>query len=355
MTNAPAISVVIPLYNAEKYLAECLDSILVQTMQDFEVVIVNDCTPDLSRQIAESYLEKFGGRLAIYDNEQNLGISDTRNNGLRRARGEYIFFMDDDDIISENALERLYRIAKRFNVDVVNSTEAYAMSEDGKEKVRKFYTGEMRGKRLLDTDIAWRIENFLLTDKFGWAPWRKLVRRDFLIKNEIFFPSKLRRVEDVMWSHALLFFAKKIIHIPLPVYFHRRPLASESKTMNRLQRINFRAGTLIHAIKWINEIMDRAPFFKKNPQYRYLILKHTVERFFMVIFGIAKKIPQEKMYYSMRRELKEDFGDYDVLLPILFTLMNKYHEIIADNISVDDSRELRNYLNSTTKELLYKN
>ena len=86
MASTPAISVVIPMYNAEKYISECLGSILAQTLQNFEVILVNDCSTDNSRQIAESYIEKFNGRLKIYDNEKNFGASVTRNNGLLKAR-----------------------------------------------------------------------------------------------------------------------------------------------------------------------------------------------------------------------------------------------------------------------------
>lgn len=87
------------MYNAEKYIAECLESVLTQTLQDFEVILVNDCSTDNSRPIAESYLEKFDGRLKIYDNEKNSRAAATRNKGLRLAGGEYVFFFDADDMI----------------------------------------------------------------------------------------------------------------------------------------------------------------------------------------------------------------------------------------------------------------
>ncbi|MBR3498454.1 MAG: glycosyltransferase [Selenomonadaceae bacterium] len=331
MANAPAVSVIIPMFNAEKYIAECLDSVLAQTFQDFEVIIVNDCATDGSRQIAESYLEKFGGRLKIYDNESNLGISSTRNNGLLRAQGEYVFFMDDDDLILASALEELYGKAKHFNVDVVNFTEAYSMSEDGKEVTRKFSVGKIKGKYLLESNMEWRIKNFLLHDRFGWAPWRKMSRREFLLENKIFFPVKLKRVEDVMWTHALLFFAKKIIHVPRAVYFHRSSLVSESVTMSRLERINFRAGALVHAMEWIDKIMDRAPFFEKNPKYRYPILKHIAKRFFKIVTHIDSHISPRDMYDSLREEFKEnsDGCNASVAVPVLFTLINEYQRKLA--------------------------
>ena len=114
MTSAPTISVIIPMYNAEKYIAECLESVLAQTLQDIEVILVDDCSTDSSVAIAESYLEKFGGRLNIYDNEKNSGAGGTRNNGLLKAAGEYVYFMDADDLILADGLEKVYKIAKYF-------------------------------------------------------------------------------------------------------------------------------------------------------------------------------------------------------------------------------------------------
>ena len=119
-----AISIVVPMYNVEKYIGECLESILAQTFQDFEVIVVDDCSTDKSVEIAESYTKKFGDRLKIYINEQNSGASATRNKGLWLSRGEYVFFMDSDDLILPDGLEKTYKIAKYFDVDVVNITRS---------------------------------------------------------------------------------------------------------------------------------------------------------------------------------------------------------------------------------------
>ncbi|MBQ3452076.1 MAG: glycosyltransferase family 2 protein, partial [Selenomonadaceae bacterium] len=94
MASTPAISVIIPLYDAEEHLAECLNSIMAQTFKDFEVILINDGSTDGSRRIADDYLERFDGRLKIYDHEENLGAAAARNKGLVLSHGEYIFFAD---------------------------------------------------------------------------------------------------------------------------------------------------------------------------------------------------------------------------------------------------------------------
>ena len=326
-----AISVIIPMYNAEKYLGECLDSILAQTFQDFEVILVNDCSTDNSRQIAESYIEKFGSRLKIYDNEKNSGAGATRNNGLRYASGEYVFFMDSDDMILPNGLEEAYKVAKYFDVDVVNITRSYKMSEDGKNlTLVNLKATTPRNESLLESNLEWRVQG-LLADKFSWAPWRRFLRRDFLINNEIFFPENLKRCEDEVWTHGLLFCAKKIIHIPLAFYFYR--IAEGSITYSKrtpMQNINSRIHNIFHDLQWIDNIMSKVPFFEENPQYRYAILEHSTQRFFIKFFKISIDFSATEIYKSIKQEFGKSFGEYALIVSVLCALVNKYQKIILN-------------------------
>lgn len=101
----PAVSVIIPLYNAEKYIAESLDSLLAQTFQNFEVVVVDDCSTDSSCDIVESYASKFGGRLTLSHMAKNSGSGGLpRNKGMMLSCGEYIQFLDADDTLTRTAL-----------------------------------------------------------------------------------------------------------------------------------------------------------------------------------------------------------------------------------------------------------
>ena len=106
--NFPKVSVIIPMYNAEKYLGVCLESLLIQTCADFEVIVVDDCSTDSSIAIAESYLEKFGDRLKIVELPANTGSGAVpRNVGLEIASGKYVYFVDNDDLLIDTALETL--------------------------------------------------------------------------------------------------------------------------------------------------------------------------------------------------------------------------------------------------------
>lgn len=112
------ISVIIPVYNVEKYIARCIDSILSQTFQDFEIVIVNDCTPDKSMEIVRRYTEQ-DNRIRIFNHDENMGLMWTRKTGYTNAKGEYLMFCDSDDYMPKNALEVLYNAIIKTKADIV--------------------------------------------------------------------------------------------------------------------------------------------------------------------------------------------------------------------------------------------
>ena len=103
----PKISVIIPVYNVEKYLSRCLDSVCSQTFNDIEIICINDCSPDNSAEILQEYAEK-DKRIRIINKEKNGGLSAARNSGFAVATGEYIYFLDSDDWIELDFLEKMY-------------------------------------------------------------------------------------------------------------------------------------------------------------------------------------------------------------------------------------------------------
>ena len=220
MINAPAISVIVPMYNVEKYIANCLDSILAQTFKDFELILINDCSPDNSRQIAESYLDKFAGRLKIYDNEKNLGVSLTRNKGLKISRGEYIFFIDSDDFITPTALEEMISLMKNYNAEVIYIEKYFKADDDGKIFEKKITQGAKRVSipTFEPDNLAERVD-YISRKNFWGTPWSKFIRRDFLLDNELFFPNFVP-CEDHIWTFGLFFFAKRFLRVPNAIYVH---------------------------------------------------------------------------------------------------------------------------------------
>ena len=156
------VSVIIPVFNAEKFLGACLESILNQTLKDFEVIIVDDCSTDNSIVVAENFLERFCGRLKIFSTEKNSGSGSVpRDVGLKFSRGEYIFFMDNDDLLVPDALETLYNLAENFRAEVVYMSRGFV--SDGKTFAEAAWDKNISAldKPTLETEnISERVENF---------------------------------------------------------------------------------------------------------------------------------------------------------------------------------------------------
>ena len=333
-----AVSVVMPMYNAEKYLGESLDSVLAQTLQDYEVILVNDCSTDNSRRVAESYLPKFDGRLKLYDNVVNSKASGTRNRGLLLSRGEYIFFLDSDDLIKEDALEKMYGLAKEHDADVVSQGAFYQMQEDGKEAPTKSKNDRIFAEHkdediIIDDDLLWRLKKPFSYNFFG-VPWLRMFRRDFLISNELFFPENVSSCEDVVWKHGFLLLAKKIIHTKMIFNYYRMSDESLTRTKrNNLQYTRYRMNAVFYGIKWIDDIMNKSKFIKKNPEYRYKILEDFTDNMFWRLLNTYRKRgwTNEMVYSLIRQEFGKEFDKYEAVVPVLCSIITDYRKNIEDD------------------------
>ncbi len=309
--NAPAVSVVVSVFNAEKFFAECLDSLLNQTLKNFEVVVVDDCSTDSSVEIAESYLEKFGGRLKIFRTKKNSGNGALpRNKGLKLSRGEYIFFMDNDDLLLPDALEKLYDAAKNFSADVVYLERHFEAGGD------QIYVA---GENFFETEnLAERIRA-LTEGQIFLTPWSKFVRRDFLLEHEIFFPPVTISDDDI-WTCALIFFAEKFLRFPKPVYVWR--LTENSflhKKRTPQETLSFWLNPIVFGIKTLDEFMSRKDFFKRNEQYRCAVLEFFVHSKAAQVFESSLNLSLTEIFSAVENIFGEKLGEHDVLISWLLT------------------------------------
>lgn len=128
------ISVIVPVYNTEKYLRKCLDSLVNQTLKELEIIVVNDGSPDNSEKIIKEYEKKYPEKIKGYKKE-NGGLSDARNYGIKKATGEYITFFDSDDYVELDAYEAMYNKAKEHDFDIVACDLRYIYEDSGKTQV----------------------------------------------------------------------------------------------------------------------------------------------------------------------------------------------------------------------------
>lgn len=273
----PAVSVIIPLYNAEKFIGECLTSLANQTFQNFEIIIADDCSTDNSRAGVENFFAVFGDRLKLMMLSRNSGCAAIpRNFALREACGKYVYFLDSDDLLSETALEELCACAESFNADVVHSEKCLAFSEEGGKICAEpvsFQTGEFVTEPTLETfDISKRIEGFI-RKRFIWWGCNKLFRRKLLVDNEITFPA-LKRYEDFIFVLKCLVAAQNYVRVPYVNYFYRlREDSMSHKVYNAVEL----SKDLMEIFCLLNEFMNDNKFFRENPQYKYPLLDFFIE------------------------------------------------------------------------------
>lgn len=272
---APAISVIIALYNTEKYIAQCLESLLAQTMQDFEVIVADDCSTDRSAAIVAEMAPKFEGRLKLIKLKKNSGFPGLpRNTAMGNARGKYIAFLDSDDFYHPGALEYFYKVAEATNAEVVHAERYYAFDENNKPMgVTSFQHGPYVEQISLEPEnIGERIVRFINYRTLWWGI-NKLFRRDFLVKNNIQFPLITAWEDLVLNFHALLR-AKIYVRVPEVVYCYRIRQGSLSHKGRDAFEMT---SNLIGSMKAMDKVMEKTEFVMKNPAVRYAFVDWYVQ------------------------------------------------------------------------------
>ena len=326
----PAISVILPVYNVEKFLGECLDSILAQTFKDFEVIVSDDCSTDKSCELVESYIPKFGDKLQLLRSEKNsdrhVGIP--RNKALKIARGKYVFFMDSDDAITENAFEVLYNVAEEFNADVVHSDNRYFLHTDhfteNIEKCNAHSKGvaaQIKKSDIVSIDLAERIRRFT-KHNLKWEPWNHFIRREFLIKNNIEFPM-LRIADDVVFTFFVICAAENFVVTPNFFYIWRQRQDSNSRQKaDPTKTLNSWGQDVLLGIKHADEWMKRYDFFKEHLDYRYAVLEHFKCPGHVLELYLNNPLEQLDV---LTQKIIEEVGPNVTLTSVLFNRMNVFN------------------------------
>lgn len=214
MNKYPKISVVIPVYNVEKCISRCLESVVKQTLLDIEIICVNDGTKDNSVAIIQEYM-KTDNRISLV-NKENGGLSSARNAGIKQASGKYLMFLDSDDFLSENACERIYVESLETNADIIvfgsNIFPSYPRPNDW---LRKVLSPKTKFYREFEPDALFKHQ--------GATPfvWRNCVKRSLLDKTDILFDETVRFGEDLIFQLCLFPQAESIAFISDKLYNYR--------------------------------------------------------------------------------------------------------------------------------------
>lgn len=205
------ISIIIPLYNTEKYISRCIDSCLNQTFSDFEIIIINDGSNDGSKGIVLSYAQKYDF-IKVYTTE-NRGLSAARNLGMDYAKGKYIYFLDSDDWIDADCLEKCYYYAEKYELEIVAFDAKVILEEDANVKY-KYNSYDRRGKAKEYTlQTGYEFIKDYKTIPVSAPAWEVLTQKEFLTKNNIRFLEGAY-YEDNKFHYDSMICASRVMYIP---------------------------------------------------------------------------------------------------------------------------------------------
>ena len=214
----PKISVIVPVYNVEKYLADCLESIINQTFSDIEIICVNDGSTDNSRNILSEY-EKKDSRIKIVD-KKNGGLSSARNAGMRVATGDFIAFIDSDDWVDIKMLEKLYNNITELNTDIsICAVHLYDENEKKADDENSYFNLSVFDKSFDNRAFSYKDTKPFLTDVCVMA-WNKLYRKSFLDECGAKFPDGLI-FEDGPFFFSIFFKTERVSIVRDFLYFYR--------------------------------------------------------------------------------------------------------------------------------------
>ncbi|MBS7334508.1 MAG: glycosyltransferase [Weeksellaceae bacterium] len=297
MNYQPKISVIVPVYNTEKYLTKCLDSILNQTLKDIEVIVVNDGSKDNSQNIIEDFKRLDSRIISII--KENEGLSDARNTGIDKANGEFIAFIDSDDYIASNMFEKMYYLAKKHNSEIV-LCDLVKVDENGNEFRHLPQSPQLPEKIILKDDLT-------IFGEMSCFACNKIFKK-FLFDKHRF--RKGIHFEDIELIPKLVLDSKIIskINQPFYKYFERQDSISKTHTEKGLD--------VFIAVEEVTKYFKKSEFFQKNNELKR----------FQIIQG----------YYSFLAYLA-----YVKDKSLKVEMINKLNDFLISNLI--NKKEIKNY------------
>lgn len=236
------LSLLIPIYNVERYLRACLDSALAQTLKDIEVICINDGSTDRSPEIIREYMAR-DKRVCMID-KANSGYGDSMNRGLEAARGKYIGILESDDFMSPNALEKLVDSAERFDADAVKGNfDLYWSAPQERHELFEMFRERDCGRVVRPSDSI---------DVFALKPsiWSAVYRREFIERNHIeFLPTPGAAFQDASFTFKVFALAERAVYIHDPVLSYRQD--NEGSSVNSPNKVHCVNDEYAEMRRWI--------------------------------------------------------------------------------------------------------
>lgn len=296
MRDLPIVSVVMPVYNAAGHLAECLDSVAGQTLTDIQIICVDDGSTDDTGEILDRYAQK-DARFQVF-HQENLGPGPARNFGLARAEGEYLIFLDSDDLFDHRLLETLVLAAQRTHADVTVCRSSAFDSESGdalpSEGLLK--TGVLAGREVFSPG---EVRDVLFQFTHGW-PWDKLLRTEFIRRQGLTYPA-LPNSQDMVFIFPALALARRISVIGERALIHHRMNRKSSVSNSRMRALE---------APWQALCMCRKILKEKGclEQFEESLLHWAMGFLIWHLNSLSDPEAQERCYQLLRREWFPQIG-----------------------------------------------
>ena len=282
------VSVVVPVYNVEKYMEKCFRSLINQTLEELQIIIVNDGSTDNSNKIIHNLIKKYkqenGKKEIIYLEKENGGLSDARNYGMKYADSKYIAFLDSDDYIEKDTYQKMYEKIEEEKADMVECD----------------FIWEYPNKNKTDTGVIYTLDTIIKDIRV--VAWNKLIKKEIIDINKIEFP-KGYRYEDVLFTYKLIPYLNKVSFIkePLIHYLQRENSISNNQTI-KTKDIIYVLDTTLEYYK------EKGIYEKYKEQVEYIYARYI----FCSSLKRMKKIEDRKI----RKEcLKESFEKVYITFP----------------------------------------
>ena len=321
--NNIKVSVILPVFNVEQYLKECLESVVNQTLKDIEIICINDGSTDNSLEILNEYAQKDGRFIILSQENQGQGVA--RNKGVELAKGKYIQFVDPDDWIEPNMLETLYNFAEEHNSQVVKFNYSEYNDYSGKYKQNNFVKQIQKeyNYNLNETPhYTWRLFKKGCLTNLDLHSWAYFYLTSFIISNEIkFAPSK--HGEDHLFTDGAFLLANKIDYLNKYLYFYRVRNGSSVQIKSDINFCVFDNINLLKEFLIKNKLFDELQdewisYAKKVITWHYgQIPDDSIKRFEDMCL----------QYYSREKEFKKFLKDMKTkrdFFEQIFSLKNEY-------------------------------
>ncbi|MCR5246444.1 MAG: glycosyltransferase [Paludibacteraceae bacterium] len=254
------VSIIIPVYNVAPYIKRCLDSVVAQTFQDIECILVDDCGTDNSVEIAQQYIKNYQGQIhfKFIHHENNLGLSGARNTGIRIATSEWLFFLDSDDAITPECLSTLLALKdKHPDADFVQGNlldERGIISHYGFYNISEYYNNSAA------------IEEIML-NRVITSAWNRLIKRSLLIEKKIFFPVGMIH-EDMYWVYFLSKYVHAAAFTTIGTYIYYTNDDSIMTSVNQTTKIKRYTSRLNASEAYLKDILSNN--YKSHIRHQYL-------------------------------------------------------------------------------------